>query len=219
MPLDLRMASLFSLPNELVMNMICARFPCRDPQIQSLATLLAVRLRVVGAVQQLNEETLMVKQIHGAPSRNLVLYGLEATGKTAITKALLEAISSQTNSEPVNGQRDAETSQDEVKYAVVKSPECISGRHLLEQTVGAVAKAVDWKGDVRRCENLAQLVVEIGKLLEGWTVVDTAGQRKQRFVLVFDGIDRQRDAPPTLLPALARLGEAVSYNSAQLGIV
>ena len=30
-----------------------------------------------------------------------------------------------------------------------------------------------------------------------------------RFVLVFDGIDRQRDAPHTLLPALARLSEIV----------
>jgi hypothetical protein len=37
--------------------------------------------------------------------------------------------------------------------------------------------------------------------------------RKGRFVLVFDGIDQQRDAPPTLLPALARLGEIVSLCS------
>jgi len=29
------------------------------------------------------------------------------------------------------------------------------------------------------------------------------------FILVFDGIDRQREAPPTLLPALARLGEII----------
>lgn len=33
-----------------------------------------------------------------------------------------------------------------------------------------------------------------------------------RFVLVLDAIDRQRDAPPTLLPALARLSEIVSYH-------
>lgn len=30
------------------------------------------------------------------------------------------------------------------------------------------------------------------------------------FVLVLDGMDRQRDAPPTLMPALARLCETVS---------
>ncbi|KAI9713364.1 MAG: hypothetical protein M1812_006642 [Candelaria pacifica] len=34
---------------------------------------------------------------------------------------------------------------------------------------------------------------------------------KTRLVLVFDGIDRQRDAPPTLLPTLARLGEIISH--------
>lgn len=32
----------------------------------------------------------------------------------------------------------------------------------------------------------------------------------RQFVLVFDAIDRQKDAPPTLLPALARLSEMVS---------
>jgi len=91
----------------------------------------------------------------------------------------------------------------------VKSAECISGRHLLEQTVGAVAKAVEWEGNVGRCENLAQLVIEVGRLLEGWTGPYGAGAGKKRLILVFDGIDRQRDAPPTLLPALARLGEIV----------
>jgi hypothetical protein len=76
--------------------------------------------------------------------------------------------------------------------------------------VGAVAKAVNWKGNVSRCENLSQLVVEISRLLEGWTTSGEEHEGKKRFVLVFDGIDRQRDAPPTLFPALARLGEIVS---------
>jgi hypothetical protein len=75
--------------------------------------------------------------------------------------------------------------------------------------VGAVAKAVNWKGNISRCENLSQLVVETGRLLEDWTTSEEEHERKKRFVLVFDGIDRQRDAPPTLLPALARLGEIV----------
>ncbi len=43
--------------------------------------------------------------------------------------------------------------------------------------------------------------------MEYWTSSD----RTRRLVLVFDGIDRQKDAPPTLLPALARLGEVVSF--------
>jgi origin recognition complex subunit 5 len=55
------------------------------------------------------------------------------------------------------------------------------------------------------------LAVEIGRLLDdsnnkGGASHDT----KDKFVLILDGIDRQRDAPPTLLPALARMGEVVS---------
>jgi origin recognition complex subunit 5 len=73
--------------------------------------------------------------------------------------------------------------------------------------VGAVAKAVEWKGPIARCENLSQLVVELSRLLANWKTSEEDGKR--RFVLVFDGIDRQRDAPLTLVPALARLGEVV----------
>ncbi|KJZ78854.1 hypothetical protein HIM_01627 [Hirsutella minnesotensis 3608] len=38
---------------------------------------------------------------------------------------------------------------------------------------------------------------------------DPARDARSRFVLVLDAIDRQRDAPPTLLPALARLSEII----------
>jgi len=92
-----------------------------------------------------------------------------------------------------------------LSYAIVKSAECIGGRHLLEQTVGAVAQALGSKEVISRCENLAQLAVELGRLVEGWTSINA----NNRLVLVFDGIDRQRDAPPTMLPALARMGEVV----------
>lgn len=57
----------------------------------------------------------------------------------------------------------------------------------------------------RRCETLAQLAVAMGAMLG-----DAAGRDPRwRFVLVLDAVDRQRDAPPTLLPALARLSEIV----------
>jgi origin recognition complex subunit 5 len=87
----------------------------------------------------------------------------------------------------------------------------MGGRHLLEQTVGAVVKALGCGGTVGRCENLSQLVVELARLLENSTS-GTGLAGKLRLVLVFDGIDNQRDAPPTLLPALARLGEVVSRH-------
>lgn len=180
------MAPIFGLPNELILSSIISRFPCRDEQIRSLATLLSIR---------------------GAPNRNIVLYGLEATGKSIITKALLESLSTNRlyDGTPINGDEEPE---DILRYAVVKSAECITGRHLLEQTVGAVAKALEWKGKVGRCDSLPQLLVELEKFLGRWAS-DANGNGKQRLVLVFDGIDRQRDAPPTLLPALARLGEVI----------
>jgi origin recognition complex subunit 5 len=144
-------------------------------------------------------------QVRAAASRNIILHGLEATGKSSITEALLEELS--TEPEATNGTVNGDTPQDTLRYAIVKSAECITGRHLLEQTFGAVAKAVEWKGSMGRCDSLSQLVVELSRLLSSWTTSDEDGNR--RFVLVFDGIDRQRDAPPTLLPALARLGEIV----------
>ena len=50
-----------------------------------------------------------------------------------------------------------------------------------------------------RCENISALVVQLQRMLEG----------RDKFILVFDGIDRQREAAPTLLPAISRLGEIV----------
>lgn len=104
-----------------------------------------------------------------------------------------------------------------MKFAIIKSAECITGRHLLERTLGAVARALDRKDYASRCENLAQLVVGLGKLLERYRDGyprdhGRLGDQGMRFVLVFDGIDRQRDAPNTLLPALARMGEVVRYT-------
>ena len=70
----------------------------------------------------------------------------------------------------------------------------------------------------RRCETLAQLTVEMRKLLALWkddVREDDEGRasRRRRFVLVLDGVDRQRDAPPTMIPALARLAEIVRSSS------
>lgn len=54
-------------------------------------------------------------------------------------------------------------------------------------------------GQAGRCENISALAVHLQDLLKD----------QERFILVLDGVDKQRDAPPTLLPALARLGETV----------
>lgn len=123
-----------------------------------------------------------------------------------MTKAVLEKLSNQHS--------DDEVGEDDLRYAIIKSSECITGRHLLEQTVGAVARVLEWKEKIGRCESLPQLVVELEKLLGNWNKHSPRDDSKQRLVLVFDGIDRQREAQPTLLPALARLGEIVGGGTA-----
>ena len=87
----------------------------------------------------------------------------------------------------------------------MRCAECVTGRHLLERTVAAVHQSLQAAGDGvakdynPRCENLSALVVHLQRLLKS----------EEKFVLVLDGVDKQREAPPTLLPALARLGEFV----------
>jgi len=91
-------------------------------------------------------------------------------------------------------------------HAIINSRECITARHLFERTIASCADVI---GDpvvetinrdgFGRCENISVLTVQLQLLLNG----------RQKFILVLDGIDRQREASPTLLPALARLGEIV----------
>ncbi|KAJ1325006.1 origin recognition complex subunit 5 [Microdochium nivale] len=174
--------TLFQLPDELLAT-IAASFPCRDAQIRSLATLVYPR---------------------AAPCRNLIIHGTEATGKTAVTTALLSAM------------RDDPST--DLRYAVVKSTECVTARHLYERTVAAVADALGWQGRLGSCETLAALTVELSKMLLGHFASPDPPQTSlpttpppKRFVLVFDAIDRQRDSPPLLLPGLARLSEIIPH--------
>lgn len=95
-------------------------------------------------------------------------------------------------------------------YAIVDSNKCVTARHLFERTVAKVSDAVRYLGPkARRCETLSQLTVELSNMLK-------YGEHPEdwRFVLVFDAIDRQRDAPTTLLPGLARLSETVCFKNA-----
>ena len=97
--------------------------------------------------------------------------------------------------------------------AVVRSRECITTRHLLERAISESKDALskehqldlDRDGD-GRCESISAFIVQLQLLLEG----------REKFVLVFDGIDRQREALPTLLPAIARLGEIVCESQSQV---
>ena len=93
-----------------------------------------------------------------------------------------------------------------LRHAIIRCPECITGRHLLERTIAAVYQSlqaatanVESEEYHERCENISALTVHLQRVLKN----------EEKFILVFDGVDNQREAPPTLLPALARLGEFV----------
>lgn len=118
-----------------------------------------------------------------------MLNGISATCKTTILRAVLSTIG--------------------VPHAYVRSSECITGRHLLTKilwnTLAALGQKEEWeKAGKGRCEHVSGLAV----LLEECLQMRPQG-RTDKFVLVLDEIDRQREAPATLLAALARLGEIV----------
>lgn len=75
----------------------------------------------------------------------------------------------------------------------------------------ALGQKEDWeKAGKGRCEHISGLAVLLEECLAARP--DT---RSSKFVLVLDEIDRQREAPHTLLSALARLGEIVSLGFGQ----
>lgn len=170
------------LPEELLLTTLSEQFPCRELQIRQLAALYNVRLSPIAFSQALISQQPLLP----SPSA-LVVHGLDATGKSSIVRGVLETR--------------------KIPYAIVNSRECITGRHLLERTLAACLDAVEEadpdtpldKSPYARCENISALFVHLQQLLEG----------RDQFVLVFDSIDKQREAPPTLLPALARLGELI----------
>lgn len=122
----------------------------------------------------------------------LVVHGVSATCKSTIIRAVLSNL--------------------EVPHAVVSSSECITGRHLLTKilwnTLEALGQRDEWeKFGKGRCEHVSSLAVLLEECL-----ASRPEDKRGKFVLVLDEIDRQREAPHTLLSALARLGEIVSRD-------
>lgn len=115
-----------------------------------------------------------------------------------MTAALLDRLC-----EPTPDQGDAPAL---LNHARIDAAQCITVRHLYERIVSSVAFALQAHDLApKRCETMAQLAVTLGEMLQD------AGREdpRRRFALVLDSIDKQRDAPATLLPALARLSETV----------
>lgn len=122
----------------------------------------------------------------------MIVHGPEAVGKTGVIKSYLKTSG--------------------LKYAYIPCAECITGRHLLERTLAACIDAVNEANghsdepSSSRCESLSSLTSSLEHLLEN---VD-------KFILVLDGVDEQREAPPTMLPALIRLGQIIPSLSVVL---
>ncbi|PKX89732.1 origin of replication complex subunit 5 family protein [Aspergillus novofumigatus IBT 16806] len=119
----------------------------------------------------------------------VVVHGISATCKSTIVRAVLSALA--------------------VPHAIVRSTECITGRHLLTKILWATLEALGLKDEWEkfgkgRCEHVSTLAVLLAESL-----ASNAGKKTEKFVLVLDEIDRQREAPQTLLAALARLGEVI----------
>ncbi|KAF7171931.1 hypothetical protein CNMCM6106_006259 [Aspergillus hiratsukae] len=119
----------------------------------------------------------------------VVVHGISATCKSTIVRAVLSSLA--------------------VPHAIVRSTECITGRHLLTKILWATLEALGLKDEWERfgkgrCEHVSTLAVLLAECL-----ASNAGKKTEKFVLVLDEIDRQREAPQTLLAALARLGEVI----------
>lgn len=118
----------------------------------------------------------------------IVVHGPEATGKTDLVTSYLETHSTQ--------------------HAIVQSRECITARHLFERAVGTCASVLGSQEHQNTlepppaCENVNALANVLASLL----------QDVSSFVLVLDGVDEQRDATSSLLPALARIADLVSLH-------
>jgi origin recognition complex subunit 5 len=113
----------------------------------------------------------------------VVCYGLDQTDKLAVISTVLEAQS--------------------LRHVVVRCRECLSQRHLLVRIYAAMFTASRSAADAEaydRIDSINSLAVALEKLFR---------TTHQRIILVLDGLDKQKGSSPTLLPALARLGDTV----------
>jgi origin recognition complex subunit 5 len=115
-----------------------------------------------------------------------VVHGLRGTGKSSVVEAVLKYVGT--------------------PNAIVQSRESITSRHLLEKAAFASAATCrSFLGDVSvpasqpRCESVNSLATHLERIL----------RQVPKLILVFDGIDKQREAQPSLIPGLVRLGSIV----------
>lgn len=98
-----------------------------------------------------------------------------------------------------------------IPHAYIRCAECITSRHLLSKILAAALVSLGLSEDAVKdtVDHVSGLAVILKDILEG----RRGGGGVEKFVLVLDGVDEQREAQQFLLPALARLGEVVSSLS------
>ncbi|OCT45871.1 origin recognition complex subunit Orc5 [Cladophialophora carrionii] len=114
----------------------------------------------------------------------LVTYGLEQSSKREVIANVLRAR--------------------EVTHAVIKTKECLSQRHLLSKIFAACIITLGYEGQIDRYEKVDSINALLGNLRK---LSERVNRRK--FVVVIEDADELKQPGPTLLPALARLGDMV----------
>ncbi|OAP64759.1 hypothetical protein AYL99_00731 [Fonsecaea erecta] len=132
---------------------------------------------------QIEELATYYNEVFPSPSV-LVAYGLESTSKTT---AIVEVLRCR-----------------EISHGIIKSRECLSQRHLLSKMFAVCVGALGQESQTEhfdRTDSINALLGNLRKLSER--------VRGKKFVAVVEDADALKQPGPTLLPALARLGDLV----------
>ncbi|KEF54678.1 uncharacterized protein A1O9_09120 [Exophiala aquamarina CBS 119918] len=115
----------------------------------------------------------------------LVVCGLEQASELAVVTSVLEAR--------------------KLKSVVVRSKDCLSQRHLLSKIFATCVHGLGQQSQIEHYDKVDSLNALLGNLRK---LFERAGH-DQRLVLILEDINKQKQAGPTLLPALARLGDQI----------
>ena len=133
-------------PTKELLDAIDRRYPCRAVQLTQLSALVGdVGLPPPKIATRLWADLTEKNSIPSPPA--IVLHGLEATGKTLVLRALLEATGT--------------------RHAWLACHECITARHLTER-IGATFSAVLGIPSAvqQRCESASALAVYLQQILK-----------------------------------------------------
>lgn len=177
------------LSRELI-DSISLRYPCRTSQLEQLRVLIGSVWPPFPLSPRPHHNFLANNSKDSFPSpQAFIIHGLESTGKTTVTRTLLEEAGH--------------------SFTWVSCNECITPRQLTERIASTItAELVPEDTNFPRCENVNALSVYLQQLLK---------DAERKHFLVLDRIDQQRDAPPTLMASLRRIGELVRHSTSYTG--